>query len=91
MFVIECGAVLVDNPDLKAGVTSLAKLLNLPEHPDHFVLLQVLYLSTFKLCTICLITSYWLKTPFFSAAMFMVPQATIRKRIHKKSHTRSAM
>ncbi|XP_068681780.1 RNA transcription, translation and transport factor protein-like [Montipora foliosa] len=30
----------VDNPDLKAGVTSLSKLLNLPHHPDHFVLLQ---------------------------------------------------
>lgn len=32
----------VDNPDLKAGVMSLAKLLNLPEHEDHFVLLQAI-------------------------------------------------
>lgn len=32
----------VENPDLKAGVTSLSKLLSLPEHPDHFVLLQAL-------------------------------------------------
>ncbi|RMX57383.1 hypothetical protein pdam_00016020, partial [Pocillopora damicornis] len=31
----------VDNPDLKAGVASLSRLLSLPEHPDHFVLLQV--------------------------------------------------
>jgi hypothetical protein len=30
-----------DDPDLKAGVTSLARLLNLPEHHDQFVLLQV--------------------------------------------------
>jgi len=30
----------VDNPDLKAGVMSLSKLLSLPQHPDHFVLLQ---------------------------------------------------
>ena len=33
--------IAVENPDLKAGVTSLSKLLSLPEHPDHFVLLQV--------------------------------------------------
>ncbi|XP_073249220.1 RNA transcription, translation and transport factor protein-like [Porites lutea] len=33
----------VENPDLKAGVTSLSKLLSLPEHPDHFVLLQALH------------------------------------------------
>ncbi|KAM7435790.1 hypothetical protein ABFA07_014302 [Porites harrisoni] len=32
----------VENPDLKAGVTSLSKLLSLPEHHDHFVLLQAL-------------------------------------------------
>lgn len=32
----------VDNPDLKAGVASLSRLLTLPEHPDHFVLLQVI-------------------------------------------------
>ena len=32
----------VDNPELMAGVTSLSKLLNLPNHPDHFVLLQVI-------------------------------------------------
>lgn len=32
----------VDNPDLKAGIMSLAKLLNLPEHEDHFVLLQAI-------------------------------------------------
>jgi len=31
----------VEHPDLKAGVTSLARLLNLPEHHDHYVLLQV--------------------------------------------------
>ena len=30
-----------DNPDLKAGVISLARMLSLPEHDDHFVLLQV--------------------------------------------------
>ncbi|KAJ7330763.1 hypothetical protein OS493_021693 [Desmophyllum pertusum] len=30
----------VDNPDLKAGVTSLSRLFSLPQHPDHFVLLQ---------------------------------------------------
>lgn len=34
----------VENPDLKAGVTSLSKLLSLPEHPDHFVLLQAVRL-----------------------------------------------
>ena len=33
--------IAVDNPDLKAGVSSLSRLLSLPEHPDHFVLLQV--------------------------------------------------
>lgn len=33
----------VDNPDLKAGVASLSKLLSLPEHPDHFVLLQAIH------------------------------------------------
>ena len=33
--------IIVDNPDLKAGVASLSRLLSLPEHPDHFVLLQV--------------------------------------------------
>lgn len=38
LFIIE---ISVDNPDLKAGVTSLARLLNLPEHHDHYVLLQV--------------------------------------------------
>ncbi|XP_058957618.1 RNA transcription, translation and transport factor protein isoform X1 [Pocillopora verrucosa] len=32
----------VDNPDLKAGVASLSRLLSLPEHPDHFVLLQAI-------------------------------------------------
>ncbi|KAK2567291.1 RNA transcription [Acropora cervicornis] len=34
----------VDNPELMAGVTSLSKLLNLPNHPDHFVLLQAVRL-----------------------------------------------
>jgi len=29
-----------DDPDLKAGVMSLAKLLSLPDHPDHTVVLQ---------------------------------------------------
>ena len=38
--------IAVDNPDLKAGVMSLSKLLSLPQHADHFVLLQVIY-STF--------------------------------------------
>lgn len=33
--------IAVDNPDLKAGVASLSRMLNLPEHPDHFVLLEV--------------------------------------------------
>lgn len=33
----------VDNPDLKAGVMSLSKLLNLPQHRDHFVLLQAVH------------------------------------------------
>lgn len=33
----------VDNPELMAGVTSLSRLLNLPHHPDHFVLLQVIF------------------------------------------------
>ncbi|KAK3750024.1 hypothetical protein QZH41_008661 [Actinostola sp. cb2023] len=32
----------VDNPDLKAGVMSLARLLNLPEHHDQYVLLQAI-------------------------------------------------
>lgn len=32
----------VDNPDLKAGVASLSRLLSLPEHPDHFVVLQAI-------------------------------------------------
>ena len=30
-----------DNADLKAGITSVSKLLDLPDHYDHFVLLQV--------------------------------------------------
>lgn len=34
----------VDNPELMAGVMSLSKLLNLPNHPDHFVLLQAVRL-----------------------------------------------
>ena len=38
--------IVVDNPDLKAGVMSLSKLFSLPQHADHFVLLQVIY-STF--------------------------------------------
>lgn len=29
-----------DDPDLKAGVMSLAKLLGMPDHPDHTVVLQ---------------------------------------------------
>ena len=41
MINIKCVLISVDNPDLKAGVASLSRLLSLPEHPDHFVLLQV--------------------------------------------------
>jgi len=31
-----------DDPDLKAGITSVSKLLNLPHHDDHMVLLQAI-------------------------------------------------
>ena len=40
--------IAVENPDLKAGVTSLSKLLSLPEHPDHFVLLQVTWVNIYN-------------------------------------------
>jgi len=31
----------VDSADFKVGVTSLAKLLQIPSHPDHLLLLKV--------------------------------------------------
>ena len=31
----------VNDPDFKAGVASLAQLLNIPPHPDHLVVLKV--------------------------------------------------
>ncbi|XP_031554612.1 RNA transcription, translation and transport factor protein-like [Actinia tenebrosa] len=34
--------ITTDDPDLKAGIISLSRLLNLPEHHDHFVLLQAI-------------------------------------------------
>ena len=33
--------VIVNDPDFKAGVASLAQLLQIPPHPDHIVVLKV--------------------------------------------------
>ena len=38
---VNCCLVSDNDPDFKAGVASLAQLLNIPPHPDHLVVLKV--------------------------------------------------